>query len=98
MKISEEKIPEGFPSFTLQPNMQGVEKGHNALLPCRSIGDPEPQIYWLRDAIPVDMTNPRYSLYQGGKIVFFSSIFSFFFRLIIYHFLFRFFFLQKKHH
>lgn len=78
MKISEEKIPEGFPSFTLQPNMQGVEKGHNALLPCRSVGDPEPQIYWLRDAIPVDMTNPRYSLYQGGKIVFncqFSFIF-----------------------
>nr|XP_027202384.1 tyrosine-protein phosphatase Lar-like isoform X2 [Dermatophagoides pteronyssinus] len=64
----EEKIPEGFPSFTLQPNMQGVEKGHNALLPCRSIGDPEPQIYWLRDAIPVDMTNPRYSLYQGASL------------------------------
>nr|XP_046909116.1 tyrosine-protein phosphatase Lar-like isoform X4 [Dermatophagoides farinae] len=48
--------------------MQGVEKGHNALLPCRAVGDPEPQIYWLRDTIPVDMTNPRYSLYQGASL------------------------------
>mgnify|MGYP002714422384 FL=1 len=53
--------------------MQGVEKGHNALLPCRAVGDPEPQIYWLRDTIPVDMTNPRYSLYQGGIYLIFNN-------------------------
>lgn len=63
--------------------MQGVEKGHNALIPCRAIGDPEPQIYWLRDTVPVDMTNPRYSLYQGGKIWFLSKKFSNFFFLIL---------------
>lgn len=46
--------------------MQGVEKGRNALIPCKAGGDPEPTVTWLKDMMPIDMTKPRYSIYQGG--------------------------------
>ena len=66
--FSEDEVPFGFPKFTLGPNMQGVERGRSALLPCKAEGSPEPTIYWLRDVKPIDMSNPRYSFYQGGSL------------------------------
>ncbi|KAG8191089.1 hypothetical protein JTE90_008401 [Oedothorax gibbosus] len=66
--LAEDQIPFGFPRFTVQPQIQGVEKGRNALLPCRAEGDPTPTIRWLKSYIPVDMTEPRYSLVQGSSL------------------------------
>ncbi|RWS19067.1 Tyrosine-protein phosphatase Lar-like protein, partial [Leptotrombidium deliense] len=63
----EEELPRGFPRFTIQPHMQGVEKGRSALIPCKAEGDPEPTISWFKDLVPIDMSNHRYSFYQGGK-------------------------------
>lgn len=63
-------MPKGFPRFTLQPHMQGVENGLNALLPCKAEGDPEPTITWLKDMRPIDLSNPRYKFYQGCKYQF----------------------------
>lgn len=47
--------------------MQGVEKGRSALIPCRAEGEPEPTVSWIKDMVPIDMSNPRYSFYQGCK-------------------------------
>lgn len=66
--LQEGATPAGFPRFTLQPSIQGVEKGRSALLPCKAEGDPMPTIHWLKDMIPVDMTNHRYSLVQGSSL------------------------------
>ena len=67
--FADEDVPKGFPTFSLQPNMQGVEKGRTALIPCRVTGDPEPNITWLKDMMPIDMSKPRYSMYQGGLLL-----------------------------
>ncbi|KAG0420671.1 hypothetical protein HPB47_003360, partial [Ixodes persulcatus] len=53
--LEENQVPPGFPQFKLLPNLQGAE------------GDPEPRLSWLRDDVPVDMSNPRYSLVSGGE-------------------------------
>ncbi|GBM31467.1 hypothetical protein AVEN_112272-1, partial [Araneus ventricosus] len=71
-----DQIPPGFPQFTMQPQIQGVEMGRNALLPCRAEGTPTPTIRWLKSYIPVDMSDPRYSLVQGCKLCRFSFIIS----------------------
>ena len=68
--FAEDEMPKGFPRFTLQPHMQGVENGLNALLPCKAEGDPEPTITWLKDMRPIDLSNPRYKFYQGCKYQF----------------------------
>ncbi|KFM66888.1 Tyrosine-protein phosphatase Lar, partial [Stegodyphus mimosarum] len=66
--LNENALPPGFPKFMRQPNMQGIEKGRSALLPCQVEGDPEPTVKWLKDMIPLDMTIPRFSLVQGYSL------------------------------
>ncbi|XP_077498928.1 tyrosine-protein phosphatase Lar isoform X4 [Amblyomma americanum] len=66
--LEENQIPPGFPHFKLLPNLQGVERNRSALLPCKAEGDPEPKLSWLRNDIPVDMSNPRYSLAAAGSL------------------------------
>ncbi|XP_054161906.1 tyrosine-protein phosphatase Lar-like isoform X2 [Oppia nitens] len=66
--FSDEDIPKGFPRFTLQPHMQGVERGRNALIPCKAEGDPDPHITWFKDMVPIDMSNTRYSYYSGASL------------------------------
>lgn len=66
--LPEDALPPGFPDFKTHPSMQGVEKGRNAILPCEIDGYPEPSIRWLKDMIPLDMTNPRYSIVQKASL------------------------------
>ncbi|KAI1290100.1 Tyrosine-protein phosphatase Lar [Halotydeus destructor] len=66
--LSDDELPKGFPKLTLQPHMQGVERGRSALIPCKAEGDPEATISWLKDMVPIDMSNPRYSYYQGASL------------------------------
>ncbi|XP_037557275.1 tyrosine-protein phosphatase Lar-like isoform X4 [Dermacentor silvarum] len=71
--LEENQIPPGFPHFKLLPNLQGVERNRSALLPCKAEGDPEPKLSWLRNDIPVDMSNPRYSLAAAGSLQIFDA-------------------------
>lgn len=64
---NEEDVPYGFPSISMHPTMQGVEKGRDALMTCKVSGDPEPNVIWIKDMMPIDLTKSHYSLYQGGK-------------------------------
>lgn len=66
--LPESELPEGFPKFSMHPNVQGVEKGRSALIPCKVDGRPTPKVHWLRESVPVDMSNPRYSFYQGTSL------------------------------
>lgn len=65
--LNEDEVPKGFPRFSIQPSMQGVEKGRTALLQCAAEGDPEPTISWLKDSVPLDTSGPKYSISQGGE-------------------------------
>lgn len=41
--------------------------GHNAVLLCTAVGSPPPIISWVRDMLPIDTTNPRYTVLDTGK-------------------------------
>ncbi|KAL1479499.1 hypothetical protein MTO96_051790, partial [Rhipicephalus appendiculatus] len=65
--LEEHHIPPGFPHFKIQPNLQSLQRNGTALLPCKAEGDPEPKVFWLHNDIPVDLSDPRYSLAAAGK-------------------------------
>jgi hypothetical protein len=47
--------------------MKVVETGRNAILVCEATGDPQPNIYWVKDTIRLK-PNPRYSILEQGKL------------------------------
>ncbi|CAE1147228.1 PTPRD [Acanthosepion pharaonis] len=61
-------IPEGYPRITIHPSLKAVEKDRNTVLQCGATGIPEPKITWLRDFIPVDLSNPRLTLLESGAL------------------------------
>eukprot|EP00106_Octopus_bimaculoides_P006172 XP_014773614.1 PREDICTED: receptor-type tyrosine-protein phosphatase F-like isoform X10 [Octopus bimaculoides] len=63
-----EGMPEGYPRITDHPSLKAVEKDRNTILQCHAKGDPKPSIIWLRDFIPVDLSNPRLTLLEGGEL------------------------------
>lgn len=66
--IDNPSLIDGFPNFSVQPQVNSMEKGHPALLTCKALGDPVPKVMWLKDGIPVDMEDPRFSLTQGTSL------------------------------
>ena len=61
-------MPPGFPTFKIQPSVRGVERGRTALLVCVAEGNPIPKVYWLKNYVPIDMSNPKYSYYQETSL------------------------------
>nr|2YD1_A Chain A, TYROSINE-PROTEIN PHOSPHATASE LAR [Drosophila melanogaster] len=60
-----DKTPAGFPVITQGPGTRVIEVGHTVLMTCKAIGNPTPNIYWIKNQTKVDMSNPRYSLKDG---------------------------------
>ncbi|XP_061940958.1 tyrosine-protein phosphatase Lar isoform X8 [Apis cerana] len=63
-----EKLPNGFPLISQAPTTKVVEMGHNAVLLCTAVGSPPPIISWVRDMLPIDTTNPRYTVLDTGAL------------------------------
>ncbi|XP_043282785.1 tyrosine-protein phosphatase Lar isoform X3 [Venturia canescens] len=63
-----EDLPRGFPMITQSPTTKVVEKGHKALLQCAAIGSPPPIISWIRDMVPINTSNPRYTVLESGAL------------------------------
>ncbi|XP_066151280.1 tyrosine-protein phosphatase Lar isoform X3 [Euwallacea fornicatus] len=59
-----DKVPPGFPQIVESPqNNKVVEIGHNTMLNCVATGNPTPKVTWLKNMLPINMTNnPRYSM------------------------------------
>ncbi|XP_046366897.1 tyrosine-protein phosphatase Lar-like isoform X5 [Haliotis rufescens] len=69
MKVGDvDDFPGGYPRIAVNPSLKSVEKGHNAIMQCESAGTPEPAILWLKDHVPVDMTDPRITLLDSGYL------------------------------
>ncbi|XP_034180771.1 tyrosine-protein phosphatase Lar isoform X5 [Osmia lignaria lignaria] len=69
LKVYEaEKLPDGFPLISQAPTTKVVEMGHNAVLLCTAVGSPPPIISWVRDMLPIDTTNPRYTVLDSGAL------------------------------
>ncbi|KAK6188600.1 hypothetical protein SNE40_004745 [Patella caerulea] len=66
--VKYEDFPSGYPRIVVNPSLKSVEKGHNALMKCEVEGNPEPTVYWLKDFLPVDMSDPRITLLESGYL------------------------------
>ncbi|XP_043504846.1 tyrosine-protein phosphatase Lar isoform X12 [Polistes fuscatus] len=69
-----ENLPPGFPMITQAPAAKVVEMGRNAVLVCGAVGSPPPIISWIRNMLPVDMSNPRFTILEPGKLQIANSI------------------------
>ncbi|XP_012542429.1 tyrosine-protein phosphatase Lar isoform X8 [Monomorium pharaonis] len=63
-----DNLPMGFPMITQAPTTKVVEMGHNAVLLCTAVGSPTPIISWVRDMLPIDTSNPRYTVLDSGAL------------------------------
>ncbi|KAI4499442.1 hypothetical protein M0802_005338 [Mischocyttarus mexicanus] len=60
--LATENLPAGFPMITQAPATKVVEMGHNAVLLCGAVGSPAPIISWVRNMLPMDTSNPRFTV------------------------------------
>lgn len=66
-------IPNGYPSITVNPELKAVEKDRQVNMQCEAIARNaeemgRPNIFWIKDYIPVDMSDPRISIQDSGII------------------------------
>ena len=59
-------VPSGYPEIKENPTLKAVEKDRNTVMVCMAEGNPDPSIIWLKDFIPVDLSDPRLLLLQTG--------------------------------
>ena len=59
-------VPVGYPRVVEQPTLKAVEKDRHTVMACDATGEPEPIVTWLKDFIPVDVTDPRLRLLPTG--------------------------------
>ena len=61
--------PSGYPRIVESPTLKAVEKDRNTVMVCSATGNPEPSILWLKDYIPVDLSDPRIKLLHTGQCI-----------------------------
>ncbi|KAF4802949.1 Receptor-type tyrosine-protein phosphatase S [Turdus rufiventris] len=54
---SEDQIPRGFPTIDMGPQLKVVERTRTATMLCAASGNPDPEITWFKDFLPVDTSN-----------------------------------------
>ncbi|XP_077440031.1 protein tyrosine phosphatase receptor type Fa isoform X2 [Vanacampus margaritifer] len=66
--LEEEQIPHGFPSIDMGPQLKVVERTRTATMLCAASGNPDPEIFWLKDFLPVDIesSNGRIKQLRSG--------------------------------
>ncbi|XP_054950289.2 receptor-type tyrosine-protein phosphatase F isoform X12 [Pan paniscus] len=66
--LEEEQLPPGFPSIDMGPQLKVVEKARTATMLCAAGGNPDPEISWFKDFLPVDpaASNGRIKQLRSG--------------------------------
>ena len=66
---TEDQLPPGFPSIDMGPQLKVVEKARTATLLCAAGGNPDPEISWFKDFLPVDpaSSNGRIKQLRSGE-------------------------------
>ncbi|XP_032388547.1 receptor-type tyrosine-protein phosphatase F isoform X15 [Etheostoma spectabile] len=55
--LEENQIPHGFPTIDMGPQLKVVEKTRTATMLCAASGNPDPEISWFKDMLPVDISS-----------------------------------------
>ncbi|XP_041508997.1 receptor-type tyrosine-protein phosphatase F isoform X8 [Microtus oregoni] len=66
--LEEDQLPAGFPTIDMGPQLKVVEKARTATMLCAAGGNPDPEISWFKDFLPVDPTlsNGRIKQLRSG--------------------------------
>ncbi len=65
----EDQIPHGFPTIDMGPQLKVVERTRTATMLCAASGNPDPEISWFKDFLPVDINSSsgRIKQLRSGK-------------------------------
>ncbi|XP_054625364.1 receptor-type tyrosine-protein phosphatase F isoform X11 [Dunckerocampus dactyliophorus] len=55
--FEENQIPHGFPTIDMGPQLKVVERTRTAIMLCAASGNPDPEISWFKDMLPVDISS-----------------------------------------
>ncbi|XP_046715590.1 protein tyrosine phosphatase receptor type Fa isoform X12 [Silurus meridionalis] len=66
--LEEDQIPHGFPTIDMGPQLKVVERTRTATILCVASGNPDPEIVWFKDFLPVDIngSNGRIKQLRSG--------------------------------
>ncbi|XP_040216831.1 receptor-type tyrosine-protein phosphatase F isoform X5 [Rana temporaria] len=70
--LEEEQLPHGFPVIDMGPQLKVVERTRTATMLCAASGNPDPEITWYKDFLPVDTANSNGRIKQlrsGGTSI-----------------------------
>ncbi|XP_051941101.1 receptor-type tyrosine-protein phosphatase S-like isoform X21 [Hippocampus zosterae] len=55
--LREDQLPSGFPTIDMGPQLKVVERSRTATMLCAASGNPDPEISWFKDFLPVNTSN-----------------------------------------
>lgn len=66
---AEDQLPPGFPNIDMGPQLKVVERTRTATMLCAASGNPDPEITWFKDFLPVDpsASNGRIKQLRSGE-------------------------------
>uniref|UniRef100_A0A2K6RXN3 Receptor-type tyrosine-protein phosphatase S n=1 Tax=Rhinopithecus roxellana TaxID=61622 RepID=A0A2K6RXN3_RHIRO len=67
--LREDQLPSGFPNIDMGPQLKVVERTRTATMLCAASGNPDPEITWFKDFLPVDpsASNGRIKQLRSGE-------------------------------
>uniref|UniRef100_A0A7N4PJR3 protein-tyrosine-phosphatase n=1 Tax=Sarcophilus harrisii TaxID=9305 RepID=A0A7N4PJR3_SARHA len=67
--LREDQLPPGFPNIDMGPQLKVVERTKTATMLCAASGNPDPEITWFKDFLPVDpsTSNGRIKQLRSGR-------------------------------
>ncbi|XP_031706779.1 receptor-type tyrosine-protein phosphatase delta isoform X28 [Anarrhichthys ocellatus] len=68
--LREDQLPPGFPTIDMGPQLKVVERTRTATMLCAASGNPDPDISWFKDFLPVNTTtnNGRIKQLRSGAL------------------------------
>uniref|UniRef100_A0A673N4V7 Receptor-type tyrosine-protein phosphatase F n=1 Tax=Sinocyclocheilus rhinocerous TaxID=307959 RepID=A0A673N4V7_9TELE len=67
--LEENQIPHGFPTIDMGPQLKVVERTRTTTMLCAASGNPDPEITWFKDFLPVDINgNGRVKQLRSGAL------------------------------
>ena len=66
---TEDLLPQGFPNIDMGPQLKVVERTRTATMLCAASGNPDPEITWYKDFLPIDpsASNGRIKQLRSGQ-------------------------------